>query len=362
MADLITPTQDLIKYSRRLLVKQIFDFNMKKAISENPDMAFYGSLYTLIGTDSYIDSPTAQTTTTGPNGNVSVPVNLAPALSQDCVQLIQDGGAQVTIDYADTSQSKLAQLLIMQLSSAYPIRTVLPIPSFENPPSCKVTVAINGQFVCLDGDGKVMTVDASSSSSVPQIQGEVSQVSSAQSSVQSAMVTANQLFQGQMDSYLKNKATAVTPLLEAYADRFLKITITGSKSGATCTLTPAQLNRYAATWRLNSQVRYADAGAASGDSTSVTASWAEHLATSSASEVAKEIASLEAQNNFMQYLNYHQNERLGLIGTLLPLQQAIAMSMTLKSQSAMIDKLVNDYVEGTKPSSNSGSAAAAASS
>ena len=45
MADLITPLQDLIKYDRRLIVKQIFDQSMKTAVSQNPDMAFYGSLY-----------------------------------------------------------------------------------------------------------------------------------------------------------------------------------------------------------------------------------------------------------------------------------------------------------------------------
>ena len=50
-----------------------------------------------------------------------------------------------------------------------------------------------------------------------------SSVSSAQSSIQSAMVGTSQLFQGQMDSYLKSKAAAITPLMDAYADRVLVI-------------------------------------------------------------------------------------------------------------------------------------------
>ena len=377
MSDLITPLQDLIKYNRRLLVKQIFDKSMTKAVSENPDMAFYGSLYTLIGTDSYSSSATALNQSTDADGVTTVSVDRAPALSQDCVQMIQSGDATVSISYQDTDQSKLANLLVMQLASMYPIRTVLPIVSFDKPEASCAVVAINGKIVALDCNGKVMTLDGGSASSVPQIQQDVSQVSSAQASVNAAMITATQLFQGSMDSYLKGKATAVSPLMEAYADRYLKIKITGGNSGTSCTLTPAQLNRYAATWRLNSQVQYADASGSngngsassedassseSGSSSTLVASWAAHLATSSAAEVAKEIASLEAQNNYMKYMAYHQNERLGLIGTLGALQMSSAQASSMQRQGALLDGLVKDYVTGVKPSGSSNSSSSAASS
>ncbi len=373
MADLITPLQDLIKYDRRLIVKQIFDQSMKNAVTQNPDMAFYGSLYTLIGTDSYINNPAPLTKTTDSNNVTTVSVDMTPALSQDCVQLIQDGGATVSVSYQDTDQSKLANLLVMQLASMYPMRTVLPIVSFEKPESASSVVAINGQIVALDSAGKVMTLNGGSTSSVPQIEQDVNQISSAQSSVNSAMITANQLFQGVMDSYLKGKASAVSPLMDAYSDRYLQIKITGSDGKTSCSLTPAQLNRYAATWRLNSQVVYADASASSTQSSNeesgstdassaLVASWAAHLATSTAAEVSKEIASLEAQSNYMKYIAYHQNERLGLIGTLVPLQQTSAMASSLKTQSAMIDKLVNDYVTGVQSSAAASSTSSSASS
>ena len=106
----------------------------------------------------------------------------------------------------------------------------------------------------------------------------------------SSMVTANRVFQGQMDSFLKTAATV--PLIDAYADRYLKITVRGTDGGTVCSLTPAQLNQYAATWRLNPNVTFVDAGAArNGSSSSATDpySWANHLATSSAAEVIKRL-------------------------------------------------------------------------
>ena len=156
-----------------------------------------------------------------------------------------------------------------------------------------------------------------------------------------------------MDSFLKGKTAAITPLVDAYADRFLKIVIQGN--GTTCELTPAQLNRYAATWRLNSNVKFADAGAAATTSTgaSTVASWADHLATSSGSEVSKEIAQLESQLNYMSFLQYNQNEKLGLVGTLGPLLQSASQTGALKSQSVLLDSLVDNYVKGIKPNNTS---------
>lgn len=359
MADLITPLQDIIKYTRRLLVKQMFDFVMKSSIKENPDMAYYGSLYTLIGPDRYQDSSdsTTSTSTSTSSGSTSVTVDMTPSLSQDCVDLFQsEEDLTVSIDTEDTDQSKLANLLIQQIAAMYPIRTVLPTVSFPKPSGSSAVLAINGQLVALDSSGYVM-LPGSSASSV-QVEQDVSQISSAQSSVQSSMITANQIFQGQMDSFLKAKATAVTPLMDAYADRYLKLKIVSSKSS--CILTPAELNRYAATWRFNPQVKFADANP---DSTSTSAQpWLYHIATSSSSEVSKEMASLQAQSNYMKYQLYSQNEKLGLIGTLVPLQQSSAMALALKSQSAIIDKLVNDYVSGVKSSSSSSSSTASSAS
>ena len=47
----------------------------------------------------------------------------------------------------------------------------------------------------------------------------------------------------------------------------------------------------------------------------------------------------------MKYLQYHQNEKLGLMGTLVPLMQSAAQTANMKVQSAMLDKLVGDYVK-----------------
>ncbi|HAV94059.1 MAG TPA: hypothetical protein DCW33_04225, partial [Proteobacteria bacterium] len=127
-----------------------------------------------------------------------------------------------------------------------------------------------------------------------------------------------------------------------------------------CSLTPAQLNQYAATWRLNPNVTFVDAGAASGGSSSTATdpySWANHLATSSAAEVSKEIATLEAQNNYMTFVQYQQAEKLGLMGTLVPLTQSAAQTSALSVQSVMLDKLVDDYVKGIKSTSASSSSA-----
>ena len=127
-------------------------------------------------------------------------------------------------------------------------------------------------------------------------------------------------------------------------------------------MTPAQLNRYAATWRLNPNVQFpaagtvssADASSSGSGSTSSTtassgsgivASWADHLATSSAAEVSKEIATLEAQLNHSSWQHLSQVEKQGLVGTLVPLMQAQSMTGALKSQSAMLDSLVENYVK-----------------
>lgn len=361
MADLTTPIQDIIKYTRRLLVKQMFDFNMKSAISVNQDMAYYGSLYTLIGPDRYQDSSssTSATSTSSSDGTTSVTVDMTPSLSQDCVSLFESGDdLTVSIDTEDTDQSKLANLLIQQIAAMYPIRTVLPTVSFPKPSGSSAVLAINGQLVALNSDGYVMASD--SSATTVQVEQDVSQISSAQSTVQSSMITANQLFQAQMDSYLKAKATAVTPLMEAYADRFLRLKV--SNSSSSCSLTPAELNRYAATWRLNPKVKFVDANPRSASTSSY--SWLYQISTANSSELSKEMASLQAQNHYMKYQLYSQNEKLGLIGTLGPLQQSSAMALALKSQSAMLDKLVNDYVSGSKLSSgmSSNSAASSASS
>ena len=358
MADIQTPNSDIIKYVRRLMVRVIFDTYQAKATRENPSMAYFGSLATLIGPDSYAVSPSTATPTTT-NGVVSTPIDLTPALSSDCINLVKSGNYSVTVDanVDGTDQSKLASLLIEQIAANYPIRTVLPIISLPKPAGASAAVAINGQVVALDSTGTVMTSPSSSTgTSAPQISQDVSSISSAQSGVVSAMVTANNLFTGQMDSFLKSKTAAITPLVSAYARRFLQITITGN--GTTCQLTPAQLDNYAATWRLNPNVKFAAAGtvsSADGSSSSSVpeASWMDNLFTSSSSEVSKEIALLEAQLSYQNYKAYQQNEELGLTGTLVPLMQAQSMTGVMKSQSAMLDSLVENYVKGTKPNNTS---------
>ena len=72
--------------------------------------------------------------------------------------------------------------------------------------------------------------------------------------------------------------------------------------------------------------------------------------------------SLEAQNNYMKYMAYHQNERLGLIGTLGALQMSSAQASSMQRQGALLDGLVKDYVTGVKPSGSSNSSSSAASS
>ena len=79
----------------------------------------------------------------------------------------------------------------------------------------------------------------------------------------------------------------------------------------------------------------------------------DNLFTSSSSEVSKEIALLEAQLSYQNYKAYQQNEELGLTGTLVPLMQAQSMTGVMKSQSAMLDSLVENYVKGTKPNNTS---------
>ena len=71
--------------------------------------------------------------------------------------------------------------------------------------------------------------------------------------------------------------------------------------------------------------------------------------------MSKEIATLEAQNNYMSFLQYQQNEKLGLMGTLIPLMQSVAQTSALSAQSVMLDKLVDDYVKGIKSTSGSSS-------
>ena len=113
---------------------------------------------------------------------------------------------------------------------------------------------------------------------------------------------------------------------------------------------------------LNPKVKFVDANPRSASTSSY--SWLYQISTANSSELSKEMASLQAQNHYMKYQLYSQNEKLGLIGTLGPLQQSSAMALALKSQSAMLDKLVNDYVSGSKLSSgmSSNSAASSASS
>lgn len=374
MADTQTPTSDIIKYVRRLMVRMIFDASQAKAIQENSSMAYFGSLATLVGPDTYSASTSVSTPTTT-NGVVSTPVDLTPSISSDCIDLVKSGNYSVTVDAPTEApdQAKLAKLLIAQIAANYPIRTVLPIVSIPKPAGATAAVAINGQVVALDSTGTVMTSPSSSTgATAPQISQDVTSISSAQSGVVSSMVTANNLFTGQMDSFLKLKTSAITALVEAYSNRFLNITITGN--GTTCSMTPAQLNRYAATWRLNPNVQFpaagtvssADASSSGSGSTSSTtassgsgivASWADHLATSSAAEVSKEIATLEAQLNHSSWQHLSQVEKQGLVGTLVPLMQAQSMTGALKSQSAMLDSLVENYVKGTKPNNTSTSSA-----
>ena len=269
--------------------------------------------------------------------------------------MIQKGKYTFTVENVESTRQALASLLINQIGSMYPQRTVLPVVSLPKPSGASAAVAINGQIVALDSSGKVMTTYSSSSSSVPQISSDVSSVSSAQSSIQSAMVGASQLFQGQMDSYLKSKTAAITPLMDAYADRVLLIKLKdGSK---VCELTPAQINKFAATYRLNPDVTFADS-----NGTGTSASWSEHLATSSSSQVSKEIALLESQLNYQNYQNHIQNEKLALIGTLSPLMNSANQAMSLKAQSMMLDKMINEYVSGTKSTSSSSSASSTSSS
>lgn len=343
MSDIQTPMTNIIKYARRLLVKQIFDFSMQKAIKKTPEMAYYGSLYTLIGDDSY--------------GSESAD---GDAISQACVDMIREGDYTYSVETIDSTRQALASLLIQQIGSMYPQRTVLPAITLPKPSGAMAAVAINGKIVALNSTGQVMastspmfgTPDASS---LPKITTDVTSVSSAQSSVQSAMIGASQVFQGQMDSYLKTKASTITALMDAYADRALVIKLT--KGESVCQLTPAQINKFAATYRLNPNVVFADA-----NGTGTQANWSAHLATSSSAQVAKEMALLQAQQNYQNYLLHKQNEKLALIGTLSPLMDSANQALSLKTQSLMLDKMIYEYVTGVKSSTTGSSSAMSSSS
>ena len=100
---------------------------------------------------------------------------------------------------------------------------------------------------------------------------------------------------------------------------------------------------------------------ADSNGTGTTASWSEHLATSSQSQVSKEIALLESQRTYQNYQDHVQNEKLALIGTLVPLMNSANQAMSLKAQSMMLDKMINYYVSGTKTTSSSSSAASSSS-
>ena len=156
------------------MVRMIFDKAMKDAVRQNPSMAYYGSLYTLVGPDSYHTPATTASTTS--DGITSTPVDLTPALSSQCIDLIRSGQYAVSVetDNNGTDRSKLAALLIQQIASMYPIRTVLPIVSIPKPDGALAVVAINGQFVAIDASGNVMTT-GSSSGTAPQVEQDVVQ-------------------------------------------------------------------------------------------------------------------------------------------------------------------------------------------
>ena len=351
MANVVTPISDLVKYNRRLLVRKMYEFNLQKAVAKNSDMAYYGSLYTVLGPLKYGNS------TAGNQASTPVSADLTPALSQDCVELIHSCKEDLTVKIFQeaTDQSKLAYNQIMQLGSMYPMRTILAVPSLPLLPSSAATVAMYGQLVGLDKNGTVISGDLSTTTTSPQIEQNVLTLSASQSKTQSQIITASTLFSAELDSYLKNKSSAITAFMESYAKRHTTMKISCANSSTVCSLSPAQLQHYSATWRLNPQVKFIDA-ASSSDSTNAT--WLEHVASTSPSELQQTIAVLQSQLLYSNYLQQQQDEKMLLVQTLVPLQNSSAQASSMKQQSAVLDKLTNNYISGIASSDTSSSIAA----
>ena len=99
-----------------------------------------------------------------------------------------------------------------------------------------------------------------------QVEQDASSTSSAQSTVMSSMVTA-MYFKVKWIAFLRVETAAITPLIDAYADRHSKITVMAPTGTwfPLCSSTRLSLTT-AATWWLNPNVILIDAGSQNGSS------------------------------------------------------------------------------------------------
>ena len=311
------------------------------------------SLYNTTNSDSSSDMATSSTGTSQTTNGQTLNDMVA-----DCVdELSKDlSGSQVTVSYpAVTDAAKLAQLYIANISDQLPAITFLPIPSFasvvgEEAGAAAIFTA-NGRFYAFDSSGQALNSNTENATTVKIDTStgiDINTVISNQSAATSAITAFATSYQDQMQRLLTQRLLSASALQQFYTDRTIKVSYSGTSK---CSLTPAQIRRYNAMWRIDPTVQICATTTSSAQDCSQKGTWIEQIATSTSDELIPEINLLLSELVNQNYILNQQNQTLILLQSLAS-SGVIQEGITKLGNTAVgVKNMINSYNTGSSVAS-----------
>lgn len=355
---------------RPLLFWQIFT---EKSNSADDAVKNYGSLWGMIGADSYASANNGSLSTADLDDCTEVMSAYIAADDATKASNFTVSTGRYSESVSDFSKARLAELYMNQLLNNVRFQTIIDVPDI-NRGNCEALVAKNGRFYCFDSSGKALNASMTNSSGTYDVTLDVgvNEVKSNQINSLNRIDAFSKTYRNSMAPLNIQKLFTLSVLQKSYADRNTNITVSnGSKS---CTFTPAQAMTNALTWRMDpnrsftnadskavqAQAEYqaalstaATAGTTAPDEPLEEASgtWSEHLASSNVPEVMKEIATLLQLNNYISGKLYKQQEMMSLLQTLTTVSDIETRRVQLNAAALNLKSLSKNYYRGAASSS-----------
>lgn len=330
----------------------------------------YPSMWTLLGYDdlnsseanSTNSSTTASSSSTAANTNQAATIN-GDSLSDivnNCVSgLTRDlTNSTVAVSYpTQTNSAKLAQLYLANISDQLPTTTFIPIPTFASAVSAEsgaaAIVTSNGRFYAFGNDGKALSnsTDAATTVQIDASTGvDINTVISNQSAASAAVSAFATTYQDQMQRLLTQRLLTASAMQQLYTDRTIKVNYSGTSR---CSLTPAQIQRYNAVWRIDPTVQICATSSDGTQDCSKKGTWIEQIATSTSNELVPEINLLLSELINQNYTLSQQNQTLILLQALTS-GGVIQDNITKLGNTAMsVKNMINAYNTGASIASAS---------
>ena len=333
--------------------------------NSSPESAF-GSVYTLLGPDTYKDTQSAgsppETTPSTAYTVVNELFSNAPNTPFQFVSYLDIGTSSLkTLARSlDTNRSKQAELLIALLNGAFASSSAsLVVPSLPAVADGGAHFLRNGRFMSTNSQGQVLSGLSGSDNPQYKLQGggsEVSKILQAQNAALSSVRSSHtQYTQSEQQS-----ARMQILLMSMYYEMFAQRAVIDKSTQ----LTPQQVRKASATWRLDPTVRFSTTSSSAtndGDNTqsasttwsfcadgtsSGCSSWSSHVADFSFTELLREATRLLTDMHALQYEIYEVQNRIQLLQALAGAANVSKVKQGMGQSEVSIQQMANQMYAG----------------